>query len=174
MGFSLLGKFLTEFLTAHPEWRVLVIGGLKDAGHAREILAAVPPKLAERISSGCGRLSLRESVAAIHGSALFCRYRQCAAPLGAADGAAGAQFLGRDGTGPAAASVSVARRDGDSGGGTLFSMCAFCGAEPLFRPGGLYGGDIAGTGVHGSGAAAPAAGALLVPCCIVHEVIAGG
>lgn len=65
------GKFLTEFLTAHPEWRVLVIGGLKDAGHAREILAAVPPKLAERISSGCGRLSLRESVAAIHGSALF-------------------------------------------------------------------------------------------------------
>lgn len=69
--FAAWGEFLAGFLAAHPQWRVLVIGGPKDAGHAQEILAALPPELAERAVSGCGRLSLRESVAAIHRSSLF-------------------------------------------------------------------------------------------------------
>lgn len=69
--FAAWSRFLAGFLAAHPDWRAVVIGGPKDVGHAREILDALPPELAPRVFSGCGRLSLRESVAAIHRSALF-------------------------------------------------------------------------------------------------------
>lgn len=69
--FSSWSRFLAAFLTAHPDWRAVVIGGPKDAGHTREILGALPPEIAARVSSGCGTLTLRESVAEIHRSALF-------------------------------------------------------------------------------------------------------
>lgn len=69
--FPCWSEFFAGFLAAHPDWHVLVIGGPKDVEYARGILDQLPPELAARAESGCGRLSLRESVAAIHRSALF-------------------------------------------------------------------------------------------------------
>lgn len=63
--------FLERFLRAYPGWRVLVVGGPKDAEDAERIIGKLPEELSGRIRSGCGELPLRESVRAIARSTLF-------------------------------------------------------------------------------------------------------
>ncbi len=63
--------FFERFLSSHPDWRILVIGGPKDAGDAARMIGSLPEPFTARVRSGCGILSLRESVREIARSGLF-------------------------------------------------------------------------------------------------------